>query len=52
MDSTRDAVVVLDIGLGDDVFFVDRSLGQVTQSCRLDHVADSEAFNGLILKYD
>ena len=48
VDGARHTVLRLHVQLGDGVFGVDRGLGQVTHSRRLDHVADDEALDGLV----
>ncbi len=49
MDGARDAVVDLNVQLGQNVLLVDRGIRNVTDGGRLDHVADGEALDSLVL---
>lgn len=50
VNSARDAVHDLDVELGQSVFLVNGSLGQVTNGSSLNNVADSESLDGLVLR--
>lgn len=49
MNGTRDAVLQLEVHLGDGVLGEDRGVRDVTNSSRLNHVADGESLDGLVL---
>jgi len=49
VDGARDAVHDLDVQLGYSVFLVDGRLGDITDRCTLDHIADLEALDSLVL---
>lgn len=51
MDSTRDAVVNLDIELRQCVLLIDRGITDISNSSRFNHVSDGKSLNGLILGY-
>lgn len=49
MNGARDTVLQLEVHLGDGVLGEDGGIRDITDGSRLDHVADSEALDGLIL---
>lgn len=49
VDGARDAVRGLDVELGQGILLVNRGIGQIADSRSLDHVANDEAVNGLVL---
>ncbi len=49
MDSSLDAIVLLDIELGEGVVLVDRGLLKVTERGSVDDVSDGESLDGLVL---
>lgn len=49
VDGARNAVLQLKVHLGDGVVGEDRSVRDITNSGRLDHVADGESLDGLVL---
>lgn len=49
MNGARDTVLQLEVHLGDGVLGEDGSVRDITDGSRLDHVADGEALDGLIL---
>merc|ERR1719190_18940 len=49
MDGRRDAVVLLQVQLGDGVVLIDRGLGEITHRGRVDHVADHVLLDGFVL---
>jgi hypothetical protein len=49
VNGTRDAKLVLDVKLWDGVLVVDGSIGDVTDGSLLNHVADQETLDGLVL---
>lgn len=50
VNSARNTVVDLDVQLGESVLLVNRSLGDISDGSRLDHVADGESLDGLVLR--
>jgi hypothetical protein len=49
VNGARDAVLQLQVHLGDSVLGEDRGVRDITDSSRLDHVADGETLDGLVL---
>jgi hypothetical protein len=49
VDGAGDAVLELQVHLGDGVFWIDRGLGDITDSGRLDHVPYGESLDCLVL---
>merc|ERR1719494_581393 len=49
MDGRRDAVVLLQVDLGDGIVLVDGGLGEIAHGGRVDHVADHVLLDGLVL---
>jgi len=49
MNGTRDAVCDLQVHFRNHIFLVDTSIPNISDSCTLDHVTDSEPLDGLIL---
>jgi hypothetical protein len=49
VDGARDTVLQLQVHLGDGVLREDGGIGDVTDSSRLNHVADGESLDSLIL---
>lgn len=49
VNGAGDAVVKLDVKLGQDVLAVDGSVADITDSSRLNHVTDGEALDSLVL---
>lgn len=49
MDGARDAVLDLEVKLGENVLLVDGGLGKVTDGGSLNHVSDGESLDGLVL---
>jgi len=49
VDSAGDAVLELQVHLGNGVFREDRGIGNITNSCRLDHVTNGESLDCLVL---
>jgi hypothetical protein len=49
MNSTADAVLQLEVHLGDGVLGEDGGVGDVADGGALDHVADGESLDGLVL---
>ncbi len=52
VDATRDAPVLLDVEFGEGVLLVDRGLGNVPDGGLLNHVADQESLDGLVLGHE
>lgn len=50
VDGARNAVVDLDVQLGQGVLLVHRGLRDITDGSRLNHVADGKALDGLVLR--
>jgi len=48
VDGARNAVLELQVHLGDGVFFEDRCLADIANGSGLDHVANGESLDGLI----
>lgn len=48
MDCARDAICDFDVKLRDNVFWINTSLANITDSCTLDHVSHSETFDSLV----
>lgn len=49
VDSAGDAVLELQVHLGDGVLGEDGGIGDITDGSGLDHVADGETLDGLVL---
>lgn len=49
MDSARNTVVDLNVQLGQSILLVNTSLGDISYGSRLNHVADGESLDGLVL---
>jgi len=49
VDGARNAVLQLQVHLGDSVLLKDRGIGDITNGSRLNHVTDGESLDGLIL---
>jgi len=49
MDGGRNAVVLLEVQLGESVLLVNRSLSQISHGSGIDHVSDDVLLDGLVL---